>query len=204
MLKEDPYLTANLISLVQMVKYQLNSDKLFLFQPSCTGTETLLSGCGLTFSPDPTCDHQKDVGLACIGKKVSLQKILLLYAYAFTLMNVESTQQLDIIIAFLGVHGPGSTRFHNGAAPNDGNLQVRERGSWFYVCTEGFDEAIARVVCREMGYTEFVRFHQFPGASNPQYITKARCSGTLYAKHANLYVLCFANLPLGVVVFIWY
>ncbi|XP_021364658.1 neurotrypsin-like, partial [Mizuhopecten yessoensis] len=41
----------------------------------------------------------------------------------------------------------------NGAKANEGNVQIYNGSTWFDLCTDGWDDTDAAVVCRMLGYT---------------------------------------------------
>lgn len=46
----------------------------------------------------------------------------------------------------------GAVRIRNGYVPGEGRVEVCINNAWGTVCDDGWDNADASVVCRELGY----------------------------------------------------
>ena len=47
-----------------------------------------------------------------------------------------------------------SVRLVNGSKPSEGRLEIRHNGEWGTVCDRSANFAIAKIVCRQLGYLE--------------------------------------------------
>ena len=52
----------------------------------------------------------------------------------------------------------GTVRLRNGHFPGEGRVEVCVNNAWGTVCDQGWDNADASVVCRQLGYYPFGMF----------------------------------------------
>ncbi|ELT96324.1 hypothetical protein CAPTEDRAFT_97722 [Capitella teleta] len=88
------------------------------------------------------------------------------------LLNLFTSQLLD-----------SEVKVFHGRSANEGLVMVRPpRGQWGTVCDDGWDDADATVVCRELGFRAgYARFYPYFGKTNaslPIYIDDMQCVGT--------------------------
>ncbi|XP_013382844.1 uncharacterized protein LOC106153451 [Lingula anatina] len=78
------------------------------------------------------------------------------------------------------VRPKGYIRLRGGPVSNAGRIEIYHDGSWGTVCDDGFDQADAEVVCRELGYigAVFPKLNSFygPGRGNV-WLSELQCSG---------------------------
>nr|XP_054756229.1 deleted in malignant brain tumors 1 protein-like isoform X2 [Lytechinus pictus] len=75
----------------------------------------------------------------------------------------------------------GEIRLVNGSTPNDGRVEIFHDDQWGTVCDDSWDDADARVVCRQLGYVGDVGEARSPiiygQGSGPIYLDDVGCEG---------------------------
>nr|XP_018909898.1 PREDICTED: lysyl oxidase homolog 3-like isoform X2 [Bemisia tabaci]XP_018909899.1 PREDICTED: lysyl oxidase homolog 3-like isoform X2 [Bemisia tabaci]XP_018909900.1 PREDICTED: lysyl oxidase homolog 3-like isoform X2 [Bemisia tabaci]XP_018909901.1 PREDICTED: lysyl oxidase homolog 3-like isoform X2 [Bemisia tabaci]XP_018909902.1 PREDICTED: lysyl oxidase homolog 3-like isoform X2 [Bemisia tabaci]XP_018909903.1 PREDICTED: lysyl oxidase homolog 3-like isoform X2 [Bemisia tabaci] len=80
-------------------------------------------------------------------------------------------------------YNDGVVRLVNGRTAAEGNVEVFHDGRWGSVCDDEFDEAEARVVCRQLGYRDYQRVTRdsyFGQARKKFWIDDVFCGGSEY------------------------
>ncbi|XP_072166906.1 scavenger receptor cysteine-rich domain superfamily protein-like [Diadema setosum] len=124
-----------------------------LSRVDCTGSETELVDCNVTFSDDGDIPCA-DVGVDC-----------------FTLLTDSSATEGEIRLSW------GST------IPAFGHLQIYHSNSWGTVCTDGWDDYDTQVVCRQLGYLPtgiIYGSNPDPGFIGPVHLSEVSCTGDEY------------------------
>ncbi|XP_071504918.1 neurotrypsin-like [Diadema antillarum] len=121
-----------------------------LSRVDCTGSETELLGCDVTFSDtgNSSCTHGEDVGVDC-----------------YTLLSDPSA-------------GEGDTRLVDGENSWEGRLQVFHDRKWGTVCNDSRSYENALVVCRQLGYAGVVSSYRYFGPGyGPIHLGGMVCTG---------------------------
>ncbi len=84
--------------------------------------------------------------------------------------------------AFTGNCTEGEVRLVNGAAENEGRVEICLENAWGTICDDNWDGREARVVCRQLGYSdavEHVAVHEafFGRGANPIHLDEVDCVG---------------------------
>ena len=107
----------------------------------CSGSETRLRYCSLSQTPGSACNHSRDAGVTCVGKRL-----------------VQIMVRLGIIIIddFLTdiVCPPGDIRLVGGSVADEGRVELCLNNAWGTICDDGFDVNDANVICRQLGYPD--------------------------------------------------
>ena len=67
-----------------------------------------------------------------------------------------------------------------GGSPNRGRLEVYYNGEWGTVCDDGWDNADATVVCRQLGFYASVKAYgsaHYGQGTGPIWLSKLNCIG---------------------------
>ena len=56
----------------------------------------------------------------------------------------------------------GEVRLSNGTYKSRGLLEIYLNSKWGTVCSEQFTMAIGGIICRQLGYTNAVRYNRYP------------------------------------------
>ncbi|XP_065277182.1 soluble scavenger receptor cysteine-rich domain-containing protein SSC5D [Emys orbicularis] len=134
-------------------RFGQGSDRIWLDDINCTGTEVALSDCRARPWGDNNCTHGDGAGVVC---------------------SEQASQQLFALPDVRLVGGP-----HRCA----GRVEVRLDGRWGTVCDDGWDLGDVAVVCRQLGCgpaLESLSGKVFgPGnESDPVLMTNVECQGT--------------------------
>ncbi|XP_021364410.1 low-density lipoprotein receptor-related protein 4-like [Mizuhopecten yessoensis] len=60
---------------------------------------------------------------------------------------------IQLVFSIICVAGAEYYVYTNGEKANEGNVQINDGSTWFDLCTDGWDDTDATVVCRMLGYT---------------------------------------------------
>ena len=110
---------------------------------NCTGLEANITDCIQDLDEAYSCLSFGIASVSCYGKFTSRfcytnMLIFLKYFSAGTLPNVSCTD--------------GRVRLLNGYLPGSGRVEICINNAWGTVCDDGWDDADASVVCRQLGY----------------------------------------------------
>ena len=56
---------------------------------------------------------------------------------------------------------PGMIRLQGGSYSNQGRVEVYCNGQWGTICDNGFGSTDALVLCKQLGYTGYIKYNQF-------------------------------------------
>uniref|UniRef100_A0A1X7T0Z8 SRCR domain-containing protein n=1 Tax=Amphimedon queenslandica TaxID=400682 RepID=A0A1X7T0Z8_AMPQE len=77
---------------------------------------------------------------------------------------------------------PGQIRLAGGIYTSYGRLEVYCNGEWGTVCDDTFDATDAKVVCRQLGYSNFAAAHSGPviagSTSQPIWLDRVHCNSS--------------------------
>ena len=54
---------------------------------------------------------------------------------------------------------PGMIRFQGGSYSNQGRVEVYCNEQWGTICDDGFSSTDANTICKQLGYTGYIRYH---------------------------------------------
>ena len=120
-----------------------------LYDVDCSGNETGLGSCVLSFSG--TCSHEHNVGVICQGGKLSPfgEHFLLLYKNLVILQTDtvnDNCTHGDLRIA--------SRSDDESALSSEGRLEICVNGVWGTICDFKYGTRDAKVACRQLGYDD--------------------------------------------------
>jgi deleted-in-malignant-brain-tumors protein 1 len=77
----------------------------------------------------------------------------------------------------------GDIRLVNGQSSYEGLVEICSDGSWGYICPRYWDNTDAKVVCRQLGYTDigavtFISSSSFGKGAGPLHFSNFHCSGS--------------------------
>lgn len=138
----------------------------------CGGQEAQLADCyGVSYSYRGTsgCSHDNnDVGVRCYGKVESYCPVTF-NIYSDTPTDFDPTRDAPI-------------RIVNGPTPNVGRVEVYIDGEWGTICDDGWSNADAEVVCRQLGYSSEgavgIRYAFYGQGSGSIILDDVDCIGT--------------------------
>ena len=120
----------------------------------CGGRETHFLNCSYSSSSSSLryCSHTYDVGVECPGNTLSYIYVCLkIYSCSFFLIapsNDTCTTNGDVRL--VGVRNQ-----------YEGRVEVCYNRQWGTVCDDSWDATDAGVVCRQLGYAGFGKFHSY-------------------------------------------
>ena len=130
-----------------------NSIPIFLDNVNCVGTETNLLECDLD-SDVRDCTHERDVSIRCYTPGNTKARLV-----TSCRTTIADNPWSPIIITLVNCE-EGSVRLVDGIQGEfEGRVEVCLHGVWGSVCNTEWDVEDARVVCRELGYSDLCEYH---------------------------------------------
>ena len=120
--------------------------------PQCSGLESNITNCTQTLNKAASCPADRTVSVSCHSK--------------FTLLSLRKGPATFIFYPTVGVLRnasciDGTIRLRNGYISGEGRVEVCINNAWGTVCDNGWDNADASVVCRQLGYNPVGTFFFF-------------------------------------------
>ncbi|KAM9803897.1 neurotrypsin [Neosynchiropus ocellatus] len=131
--------------------------KILLDEVECRGNEVSLTSCRHSGWGQHDCSHSEDVRVRCERES-------------------ENNRMSDLVPPV----GP-VLRLVAGESRREGRVEVFMRGQWGSVCDDGWSDANAAVVCRQLGYTGVAKARSmayFGEGQGPIHLDNVRCSGS--------------------------
>lgn len=72
-----------------------------------------------------------------------------------------SFQPLCTVMVYVGNCTSGEVRLVGGTSESEGRVEFCQSGTWGTVCDDAWGVDDATVVCRQLGYADVSKFHQF-------------------------------------------
>ena len=158
-------------------RYGAGSGPIWLVNVQCSGTETNIANC--------------KYGLCSYGEFMSVECDPKLNFYECYIIDLkifhDHTCMLNWPWGFMNLcdHDDDvsvsciSVRLAGGSSPRRGRLEVYHNGTWGTVCSNGFTDAAARVVCYSLGYGRIGRFlgNYYGSGNGTVWLDNVRCNG---------------------------
>ncbi|XP_066266317.1 deleted in malignant brain tumors 1 protein-like [Branchiostoma lanceolatum] len=157
---------------------------------SCTGSEGSLQYCSHSGWGSHNCGHWEDIGVVC-GPQPSTPAHIGWQTdnYWHTGEPTTAPDSWWWTTAWNNWWAAGNTdpyyyfqvRLRGGDYYSYGRVEVYYNGQWGTVCDDGFDWQEARVVCRELGFSDYVTYHRnayYGQGSGPIWMDDLNCNGS--------------------------
>ena len=110
---------------------------------SCRGTESSLAQCAYTIPSSHCITYDNLVGVSCrSGTRCSATVLPQPYMYVST----------NLIFLAQEVIANGKLRLSDGLTQYEGRVGIYRNSKWTWICSDGWDEIDAKVVCRQLNY----------------------------------------------------
>ncbi|XP_035692465.1 deleted in malignant brain tumors 1 protein-like [Branchiostoma floridae] len=144
--------------------YGSGSGPIWLDDLNCYGSESSLQYCPHRGWGSHNCGHGNDVSVSCVVP-TSTDK-----PWWWTTEDWWKTEPDHFQV-----------RLRGGDNYSYGRVEVYYNGQWGTVCDDSFGWEEARVICRELGFSNYYNYHYsayFGQGSGPVWMDDLRCSGT--------------------------
>ena len=150
-----------------LARFGQGTGPIYLDQVGCTGSEARLTDCTSNPVGVHDCSHFEDAGVGCQGVVFS----------DMTLLIVLVSQCILVAVC---VHG--DIRLVNGQTAYEGRVEVCLNNAWGTVCDDFWDNNDARVVCRQLGFSDQnatgIQFSPFGQGTDLIVLDDVHCTGT--------------------------
>eukprot|EP00058_Branchiostoma_floridae_P007724 XP_002593212.1 hypothetical protein BRAFLDRAFT_120140 [Branchiostoma floridae] len=142
----------------QNAYYGQGSGPIWMDDLGCSGSENSLQYCPHLGWGSHNCGHSEDIGVRCSCR--------LQFCTAFVIIGTRN--------------GHFQVRLRGGNSYSYGRVEVYYNGQWGTVCDHEFGWEEARVVCRELGFSDYINYYHnayYGQGSGPIWMDHLRCSG---------------------------